>query len=167
MNSTIGNELLGDTKRNGKSDSCLNLPTFFPYRLSVAEIAVSKAIAKLYTDRLGLSQPEWRAFAALGDLQPAAGVDVARYTGLDKMQVTRAISHLVNQGLVVRVDDDNDRRRMMLKLTGKGMQTLRDLAPKARAREAFILEALSKEERVTLNNLLDKVENSARRMDAI
>ena len=144
-----------------KSDRCLDLPTFFPYRLSVVEIAVSRAIAQLYTDRLGLSQAEWRTFAALGDLQPVAGVEIARYTGLDKMRVTRAISNLTDKGLVTRISDDNDKRRMMLHLTDQGKRTFRDMIPKARAREAFILNALTSTERETLNNLLERVESRA------
>ncbi|MBZ0215849.1 MAG: MarR family winged helix-turn-helix transcriptional regulator [Fimbriimonadaceae bacterium] len=148
-----------------KSDQCLDLPTFFPYRLSVVEIAVSRAIARLYTDRLGLSRVEWRAFAALGDLQPTAAVEIARYTGLDKMQLTRAISRLTDEGLVERVSDARDKRRVVLHLTALGKRTLCDMIPKARAREAFILAALTDDERLVLTRLLEKVEARALTLD--
>lgn len=144
-----------------RNENCLDLPTFFPYRLSVIEIAVSKAISLLYTDRLGLSQSEWRTFAALGDLQPAAGVEIARYTGLDKMQITRAIAVLTDRSFVMRIADEDDKRRMVLHLTAQGIRTLRDMVPKARAREEFILATLTDTERQTLNDLLGKVETRA------
>jgi len=145
----------------GEHEGGIDLPTFFPYRLSVVEIAVSRAIALLYSDRLGLSQAEWRAFAALGDLQPASGVEIARYTGLDKMKVTRAVSHLTEKGLVTRVADPGDKRRMVLRLTGNGKRILHDMIPKARARETFMLSVLSASERETLNDLLGRIEARA------
>jgi hypothetical protein len=42
----------------------LDLDRFLPYRLSVLSNRVSDAIAKAYSDRFGLTIPEWRVMAA-------------------------------------------------------------------------------------------------------
>ena len=45
----------------------LALDAFVPYRLSVLTNQVSSAIARHYADRFGLTIPEWRVMAVLGD----------------------------------------------------------------------------------------------------
>ena len=46
------------------------LAEFLPYRLSVTSNAVSQRIAQEYRIRWGLSVPEWRVMAVLGDSGP-------------------------------------------------------------------------------------------------
>ena len=73
----------------------LDLDRFLPYRLSVLSNRVSSAIARQYSDRFGLSIPEWRVMAVLGGSPGLSARDVAERTAMDKVQVSRALESLV------------------------------------------------------------------------
>ena len=48
-------------------DDRLELDGFIPYRLSVMQQEVSRAIAATYAEKHGLMRHDWRVMAALGD----------------------------------------------------------------------------------------------------
>ena len=56
-------------KRSASGPSSFNLETFLPYRLSVTTNRVSRAFAAQYEQEFGISIPEWRAIAVLGDVR--------------------------------------------------------------------------------------------------
>lgn len=135
----------------------LELDGFLPYRLSVLQQEVSRVIATAYAKKHGLMRHEWRVMAALGNDQPLSGNEVCDRTNMDKVQVSRAISRLLDRSLVVRVQDTRDRRRWILRLTPTGEAMYRDIVPLARSREADLLEALSESEVRQLDTLIDKL----------
>jgi len=143
----------------------LDLDRFLPYRLSVLSNRVSGAIARQYSDRFGLSIPEWRAMAVLGQLQSSApglsARDVAARTAMDKVQVSRAVSNLVEHKRVQREADPADGRITRLSLTPKGRAIYDEIAPLALHLEELFLAALSPEERVTLDRLMAKLGRQA------
>src|ERR1043166_3536149 len=73
----------------------LDLPRFLPYRLSVLTNRVSSAIARHYSERFGLSIPEWRVMAVLGSVSDLSAREVASRTAIDKVQVSRAVASLL------------------------------------------------------------------------
>ena len=56
------------------------LSEFLPYQLSITSNAVSGRIALEYRQRFGLSVPEWRVMAVLGDAGPLTQRDLTRLT---------------------------------------------------------------------------------------
>ncbi|MET0169638.1 MAG: MarR family transcriptional regulator, partial [Aliihoeflea sp.] len=48
------------------SDATLELETFLPYRLNRLADAVSRDFSSIYRDRHGMTRPEWRLLATLG-----------------------------------------------------------------------------------------------------
>jgi DNA-binding MarR family transcriptional regulator len=70
----------------------LDLDRFVPYKLSVLSNRVSDAIARHYSERFGLSIPEWRVMAVLGQKPGLSARDVAARTAMDKVQVSRAVA---------------------------------------------------------------------------
>ena len=66
------------------------LAEFLPYRLSVTSNAVSQRIAQEYRNRWGLSVPEWRVMAVLGDSGPHTQRELTSMTIMDKVAVNRA-----------------------------------------------------------------------------
>ena len=140
----------------------IELTAFFPYRLSMLDLAVSKALANLYSGRFNLSRNEWRSMAALGNLQPMSANEICQATDMDKVQVSRAVASLINNDLVVDEGDRRDRRRSKLRLTDKGMRIYRQIVPMAQAREAFLLSGISDEEYQQLLTIMDKLQDQAR-----
>ncbi len=134
----------------------LDLQTFYPYRLSILNIAVSKAISQLYADRFNLSRHEWRVVAALGDQQELSATEVAKITSMEKMTASRAVNKLITTGLILATENREDRRRKSLRLSKSGISVYKQIVPMAHAREEYILSVLSKEEYAELNRLLGK-----------
>lgn len=135
----------------------LVLGRFLPYRLSVLSNTVSKSIARLYADRFGITIPEWRVMAVLGDTGPATSAEICGRTAMDKVQVSRAIQRLAAARLVSRRTDRADRRRATIALTARGRGVYDEVAPLALSREALLLDGLDADERAQLDALLAKL----------
>jgi DNA-binding MarR family transcriptional regulator len=153
------------TKQDGRQQlegERLELDGFMPYRLSVLQQEVSRAIAAVYASKHDLMRHDWRVMAALGDAQPLSANDVCRRTNMDKVQVSRAIARLKKKALVSQHQDLEDRRRSVLRLTERGEVVYRDIVPVARAREADLLSALSEAEQKQFGKLIDKLYRRAR-----
>src|SRR5437762_612060 len=135
----------------------LDLDRFLPYRLSVLTNRVSNAIARHYSERFGLSIPEWRVMAVLGQSPGLSAREVAERTAMDKVQVSRAVSSLVKSRRVLRDGDDADGRVTRLSLTPRGRAIYDEIVPLALHLEAVLLAALAPGERETLSSLLEKL----------
>jgi DNA-binding MarR family transcriptional regulator len=143
----------------------LDLERFVPYRLSVLSNRVSNAIARQYSERFGLSIPEWRVMAVLGGAPDLSASEVARATEMDKVQVSRAVASLMQAKRVQRQTDSADARVTRLSLTSKGRAIYDEIAPAALALEAQFLDALSPEERVAFDILLAKLARRAKSLE--
>ena len=78
------------------------LKEFLPYQLSITSNAVSGRIALEYRTRFGLSVPEWRVMAVLGDSGALTQRDLTWMTLMDKVAVNSACKVLEERGLVSR-----------------------------------------------------------------
>ena len=144
----------------------LDLDRFVPYRLSVLTNRVSNAIARSYSERFGLSVAEWRVMAVLGQSSGLSAGDVARRTEMDKVQVSRAVTKLVQNRRVLKQSDSTDGRITRLALTARGRAIYDEIVPHALALEERFLAALAPNERHAFNRLLGKLSAEARRLRA-
>jgi DNA-binding MarR family transcriptional regulator len=133
------------------------LERFLPYRLSVLTNLMSRAFAKSYGRRFGLTIPEWRAMAVLGRFAPLSANEICQRTAMDKVRVSRAVTRLKKAGLVERSTDRSDRRRSALRLSPAGKRIHADIVPLARAIEARFLAGLTRREIVALDRLVAKL----------
>jgi len=140
----------------------LALDAFVPYRLSVLTNQVSNAIALQYADRFGLTIPEWRVMATLGETPGLSARDVAARTAMDKVQVSRAVSSLMAARRVQRSYDAEDGRVTHLSLTRAGRTIYDEIVPVALHLEETFLSALTAEERKTFDRLLFKLARHVR-----
>jgi len=139
----------------------LHLEHFMPYRLSVLSNRVSSAIAKEYSDRFGLTIPEWRVMAVLGGSPGLSAREVAERTAMDKVQVSRAVARLLQARRLQRSDDRNDGRVMRLKLSSRGQAIYDEIVPLALHLEEQFLAALSFPERTSFDQLMRKLSAQA------
>ncbi len=144
--------------RRGDGAEPLALEAFLPYRLATLSNRVSRAIAALYSERFGISIPEWRVMAVLGERPEISANAVAERTAMDKVAVSRAVRRLLAKGLIERHFAPDDRRRSVLALSAAGRRVYDEIVPLARAFEARLLAALTHEERAILSLLLAKLE---------
>jgi len=139
----------------------LDLDSFIPYRLSVLSNRVSSAIAREYSERFGLSIPEWRIMAVLGQSAGLSSREVAERTAMDKVQVSRAVESLMRAKRVQRQPDARDGRIMRLTLTAKGRAIYEQVVPLALHLEGVFLSALSTDERRRFDLLISKLARQA------
>jgi DNA-binding MarR family transcriptional regulator len=139
----------------------LDLDAFTPYRLSVLTNRVSGAIARHYSDRFGLTIPEWRVMAVLGQIEVGApglsARQVAERTAMDKVQVSRAVASLLADRRITRVAHVRDGRVAHLALSARGLAIYNEVVPFALALEKQFLSVLTASERKTFDALLAKL----------
>lgn len=145
------------TSVNQETEQKLVLGNFFPYRLSVLAQVVSGSVAEIYTGRFELRRAEWRVLAALGEHQPMSAKEIAAYTHMEKMPVSRAITALKSRELVEQKVDERDRRYSRLSLTEEGMAMYAEIVPGVLEREKALLASLDEHELAALESVIAKL----------
>ena len=125
----------------------LRLEHFLPYRLNRAAAVSSRHFSRIYRAEFGLTVPEWRVLATLGQLGTATATEIGRDSAMHKTKVSRAVSALQQRRWVARRADEDDRRLEHISLTTAGKAAHRRLAPKMLDCEEALLGRLTPRER--------------------
>jgi DNA-binding MarR family transcriptional regulator len=133
------------------------LEDFLPYRLSVASNRVARLFAQRYSEAYGISIPEWRVVAVIGQFGTLSPSAVGECTAMDKVKVSRAAASLVGRGLLKQVQDPHDGRGRLLSLTRKGVAVYQGVVPLARELESGLANALNRTEWVGLQKALSRL----------
>ena len=136
------------------------LEQFLPYRLNRLADTVSREFSQLYRDRLGISRPEWRTLATLGEFGIMTATEIGAHSAMHKTKVSRAVAALEERKWLLRTPDENDRRVERLELTKAGHSAYQDMAPIALAFQADLLERLGGADAETLLRAVDRLERS-------
>lgn len=142
-----------------------SLSQFLPYQLSLASNAVSGRIAVEYRQRWGLSIPEWRVMAVLGDVGALTQRDLTRRTLMDKVAVNRACKGLEERGLAERTPNEADGRSHLLDLTAEGRAMHAEIMPLALQMEKRLFEGFTAEELDLFRALLSRARKQAEDLD--
>lgn len=144
----------------------LRLGRFLPYRLSVLSNLVSGLIADEYSDRFGLTIPQWRIMAVLAEHGELTARDIHPIVRMDHVAISRAVRALADRDLVRRRASQRDGRLAFLSLTPAGVRIYDEVCPIAERHEAHLLRALAPHEVATLWTLLDRLDAQALRQAA-
>lgn len=142
------------------------LNEFVPYLLSITSNAVSGRIALEYRTRFGLSVPEWRVMAVLGDSGPLTQRELTRLTVMDKVAVNRACKVLEERGLALRQPNAQDGRSHLLRLTDEGVRMHDEIMPLALEMERRLFSNFAAEEIAQFRSLLDRIRGEVDDLDA-
>jgi DNA-binding MarR family transcriptional regulator len=140
------------------ADDMLALEDFLPYRLNRLADAVSREFQKIYKDREGLTVPEWRVFATLGQFGTMTATAIGAHSAMHKTKVSRAVAELERRKWLQRETNEVDRRVEKLELTRLGRQVYRDLVPLAKAFERRLLDPADVKLSAALMRGLDMLE---------
>ncbi len=122
----------------------LILEDFLPYRLNKAAEAISQRFASLYREQYGLTRPEWRTLATLGQFGVLTATAIGVHSSMHKTKVSRAVFALEQRYWLRRKRDETDRRIENLELTPAGRKIYADLARVAHSFEAELLSNLGR-----------------------
>jgi DNA-binding MarR family transcriptional regulator len=107
-----------------------------------------------------LSVPQFRVLAFLDRMPGASLSSVADFIGVANATASSMVDRLVRRGLVLREGDPDERRRIMLELTGEGSALLEAARARTRSRVAERLAALSASDLVGLSKGLEILRRS-------
>ena len=139
----------------------LVLAGFLPYRFSIVAERISRAFAARYEAEFGLSIPEWRVMAVLGERAPRSTQEVIETTEMDRVKVSRAVIRLADRALLLRRPHPRDQRAQMLRLSRRGLDVYRRIVPLARTMQAELAAALTGAELQALDSILPKLHAAA------
>jgi DNA-binding MarR family transcriptional regulator len=110
---------------------------------------------------MGDDGPTPTQFAAMSKL--GAGEEISqnllgRMTAMDPATIKGVIARLEERGLVERLPDPDDQRRVRVRLSAKGREAMPGLTEKARAITAATLAPLSREEAERLLGMLARLD---------
>ncbi|MZR29871.1 MarR family transcriptional regulator [Sneathiella litorea] len=123
----------------------LVLEEFLPYRFNRLAEALSRNASIAYKTEYGLTRPEWRAFALLGQKGTMTATEISYFSTMHKTKVSRAIFALEQKRWLVREVDENDRRLERISLTEQGKRAYESLVPKMQRVESELISSLGKE----------------------
>jgi DNA-binding MarR family transcriptional regulator len=132
----------------------LILEDFLPYRLNVLSARVSHAFARLYSERFGISIPQWRVVAVLGQHGTLTSKEVGVRTHMHKTMVSRAVTDLERRDLLARQPNQADKREAFLTLTATGRGIYGEIVPLAHDYAARLAADLTEADRAAFERIL-------------
>ncbi|MCL4182489.1 MAG: MarR family winged helix-turn-helix transcriptional regulator [Burkholderiaceae bacterium] len=127
------------------------------YRLLRLVNLLSKPFQERFGTRYDLSLNEWRIMMGLAARPGATVTEISDWSGMHVMNVSRGVTRLVRQGRVLREVDPADRRRALLRLSGRGRTLFGIIAPSAQAREDMVRKVLSESEAGAFREMIDRL----------
>lgn len=138
--------------------SAFALEKFLPYRFSRLAETVSRDFSRIYQERYGLTKPEWRSFATIGQYRETTATDIVRHSCMHKTKVSRAIAALEARRWIERRISDADKRVEILSLTQDGAAAFEELTGLAREYEKRLFENLATHDVSVVTDTLRRIE---------
>ena len=131
-------------------------------RILILANILRRAATLRYRRLLGLPGGEWAVVAELGVLAPRSLKDLSSALGLDKTQLSRTVSSLVDRGFVERKINPANNREVQISLTHDGTKTYRRLLAAGLAANDVLLAGFSDREISSLIGKIDELTTRAR-----
>ena len=127
------------------------------YRTSRLLSVAGSMVIRLCEGRFGITRREWRLIATLAGHGALGSSQLAEHAQLDRARTSRAVSSLVDKGLVSREQPAGDRRHVLLRLTASGTKLHAELYPLVCAINTELLGALDTAEAALLDDMLQRL----------
>lgn len=129
-------------KNRTTEETALILENFTPYRLNKAAEWISRRFSSQYREQYGLTRPEWRTLATLGQFGAQTATAIGNHSSMHKTKVSRAVFSLEQRRWLKRRRDEADRRTEHLELTPAGLKAYEHLAKLAHDFETELFSKL-------------------------
>ena len=113
---------------DSNNNSHITLDNFWAYHAVVLADQISRYTYNVVKSEAGLNISQWRVLAAVADKPGRTAADVAAITPMDKTIVSRAVSSLIEAGLIKKKPTKTDKRRLSLQTTKDGLEIYKKIA---------------------------------------
>jgi len=120
---------------------------YLSFKISVLYRLMVRRSARFLNSKYDLSVAEWWTLGQLAVKSPGTVSGIVDLTQNDKAQVSRAVTMLIQKGLVRKQNNPEDKRSSLLFLTEKGQGLYNEVLPMRKKTQNLILEQLTEEER--------------------
>lgn len=132
-------------------------PCWLSFRANFIAHHFNQPLYDMIQRRYRLTPPEHVVLYALGLQEGITADDIAASSARPKNTLSRAVNNLLRKKLLLRKQDQSDRRRLSLYLTRSGRRIVSETVPLFVARERAMVAALTPGEQYTLNQLLTRI----------
>ena len=130
-------------------------------KLIVAANFLRRGAILRYRRLVGLPWVEYGIVAVLGRRKPITVAGLAELLGMDKAQLSRALSNLVRRKLVARSANPGDSREVLVALTEAGLEAHETMVRAGFERNAYLLANLSPQQVSDLDRILEELTRRA------
>ena len=148
----------------GAEDELAPITAMMSSRLMVLANLLKRGAILRYKRLAGLSSVEFGLVASLGRRPPMSVVRLAEAVGMDKGQISRALTELVSRKLVARSVNPRDNREVLVSLTRAGLVAHDAVVAGALERNQRLLEGVSNAELADLLGHIDDLTETAAEM---
>ena len=114
-----------------------------------------------FEEKHEITRPEFVTLYNLHHLDGLIARDISTLSGLPKNSISRGVKRLSSKGLIEGRPDNQDRRRMVLRITDAGRDLFATLLETASSRRQQMIAPLSPGERAMLKEILLKLARNA------
>jgi DNA-binding MarR family transcriptional regulator len=121
--------------------------------VSVAARLFARALQARFAEH-DVSAGQWPLLLYLWEQDGLSQKQLARRVQIEEPTTTRTLDRMERDGLVRRVRDESDRRRIKVYLTERGQHLREELVPYAQEVNALATHGLSAQDKTKINSLL-------------
>lgn len=104
----------------------------------------------------GMTAADYSMLATLGRKGPCSSADLARLTGISPQGVTQQVAQLENKGLVVRYENQANRRITLVEMSDQGRENLTTIDARVNEIQREVLADVPAEEVAIIKAFLSK-----------
>lgn len=132
-------------------------PCWLSFRVNYIAHHFNQPLYAFIQRQYRLTPPEHVVLYAVGLKEGITAEEIAASSARPKNTLSRAINALVARGMLFRLQDRDDRRRLSLRLTRAGRRVVAETVPLFVAQEKAMAAVLTAAEQSTLERLLTKL----------
>lgn len=135
---------------------------FSGFRLEKTVKLMKLTLSRLFTQHpeLDTTVDQWVVMYLLNKEDVLSQQVIAELAFKDPPTITRMLDLMEAKGLVLRVQDPSDKRRLMVQLTNTGFDKFQMMQPIVEAFRAEAYEGIEEEKLIQLDNTLNKIFNN-------
>jgi DNA-binding MarR family transcriptional regulator len=128
-----------------------------PFQLLLLAKVIDRESARQLQTEHNLSLAEWRVLAFVGTTGPASASEIGTAGEIDRAEISRAVSKLVDAGLVRREPSEQNRKRLMISVTDVGAEKFAEVRDVRRKFFQDMMASLTREDRARLSRDLESM----------